>query len=84
MGILLNIQVKRENAFFCSQFVTSIFEEIGKSLVPKCAALTTPADLERSEALELVFRGKVQLFDSSDLSKYARYEVTEDTAAEAQ
>ncbi|XEC93797.1 hypothetical protein AB6A23_20950 [Paenibacillus tarimensis] len=62
IGIMLNVKVERENAFFCSQFVASVFERSGASLVPKCASLTTPADLERSEALKLMFRGELSKF----------------------
>ncbi|GGG04680.1 hypothetical protein [Paenibacillus abyssi] len=62
IGIMLNIKVNRENAFFCSEFVATVFEQSGASLVPKCASLTTPADLEQSEALELLFRGALREF----------------------
>ncbi|GED67846.1 hypothetical protein BRE01_15480 [Brevibacillus reuszeri] len=54
LGIVLNIPVKRRYAFFCSQFVASVFEQAGARLVHKCAALTTPADLEQSGELELM------------------------------
>ncbi|MBJ6361454.1 hypothetical protein ACFOQM_09160 [Paenibacillus sp. GCM10012307] len=60
LGIMMKIRVKRENAFFCSQFVATVFEQNGHSLVPKCASLTTPADLERSNALQLMYRGEIQ------------------------
>ncbi|WP_028560447.1 hypothetical protein [Paenibacillus pinihumi] len=60
LGIMLKIRVKRENAFFCSQFVATVFEQSGHSLVPKCASLTTPADLGRSEALKLMYRGELR------------------------
>jgi hypothetical protein len=60
LGIMLNIPVNRDRSFFCSQFVASVFEQAGAQLVPKCPALTTPSDLERSQALKLMFAGKLQ------------------------
>lgn len=62
IGIMLGIRIKRENAYFCSQFVATVFEQNGQSLVPKCASLTTPADLERSELLEPLYRGELRPF----------------------
>ncbi|RXZ84720.1 hypothetical protein EBB07_01490 [Paenibacillaceae bacterium] len=62
-GIMLNIQIKRENAYFCSQFVASVFEQSGLSIVPKCSSRTTPSDIEQSRALRLLFRGELQSFD---------------------
>ncbi|MFS0723392.1 hypothetical protein [Paenibacillus sp. 1P07SE] len=62
-GVMLQVRVKRQHAFFCSQFVASAFEKSGVSLVPKCASLTTPADLERSPLLKLMFRGELSGFD---------------------
>lgn len=56
LGVMLNIPVKREYAFFCSQFVASLFEQAGARLVQKCSALTTPADLEQSSELELMLK----------------------------
>jgi len=57
IGILLNVRVERERAFFCSQFVAALFEQSGTRLVPKCPSLTTPADIGQSESLRLVYQG---------------------------
>ena len=63
-GVMFHVRIKRQHAFFCSQFVASAFENNGLSLVPKCPSLTTPADLERSPSLELMFRGELSRFCS--------------------
>lgn len=55
---------QRSRSFFCSQFVESMFQEIGLSLSGKPAALSRPGDFQRSPLLELVFEG--------DLRDYAR------------
>lgn len=54
LGVMLNIPIKRRNAYFCSQFVASVFEAANVQLVEKRAELTTPADLVRSGSLELM------------------------------
>lgn len=55
--ILLNIEVRRKNAYFCSEFVASVFAENGLNLAGKSSALTQPADFENSECLHLLFKG---------------------------
>jgi hypothetical protein len=57
IGIMLKLNIKREKAFFCSQFVASIFEQSGARIVHKSAALTTPADIGQSQALDLIYQG---------------------------
>ncbi|MFS0554786.1 hypothetical protein [Brevibacillus sp. 179-C9.3 HS] len=54
LGVMLNIPIKRKKAYFCSQFVASVFEGANVRLVSKCAALTTPADLVQSDLIELM------------------------------
>lgn len=61
-GVMLNTHINRKRAFFCSQFVAWLFEQIGFKLVAKNSALTTPADLGEAEPLELMFSGKVRSF----------------------
>lgn len=53
LGVMFNRPVERDHAFFCSQFVAHVLEQAGVQLMSQCAALTTPSDFERSEALEL-------------------------------
>jgi len=62
LGIVFNIEMKREYAYFCSQFVASVFEESGVSLVNKPAFFVTPGDLENTAILELVYHGKLQSY----------------------
>lgn len=62
LGIMLNIEMKREYAYFCSQFVASVFEESGVNLVNKPSFFVTPADLENTNLLELIYHGKLQAY----------------------
>jgi hypothetical protein len=62
LGIILNMELGRENSFFCSQFVSAVFQQGGVTLINKSAALTTPADFESSDTLSLVFRGHLDTY----------------------
>lgn len=60
LGVMLNFRLERKDAYFCSQFVASVFEENGFPLADKPAALVTPGDLAMSPALQLVYQGSVR------------------------
>ncbi|AZK47260.1 hypothetical protein [Paenibacillus lentus] len=62
LGIILNMELGGANSYFCSQFVSSVFQQGGVHLVNKSAALTTPADLESCSELKLVFRGRLETY----------------------
>ncbi|WP_019640065.1 hypothetical protein [Paenibacillus fonticola] len=62
LGIILNMELGKENSYFCSQFVSSVFKQGGVDLVNKSAALTTPADLQSCTHLELIFRGSLETY----------------------
>lgn len=62
LGIILNMELGGENSYFCSQFVSSVFQQAGVQLLNKSAALTTPADLQSCSHLELIFRGRLDTY----------------------
>ncbi|WP_028609350.1 hypothetical protein [Paenibacillus harenae] len=62
LGVMFNIEIEREHAYFCSQFVASVFEQGGVSLVNKPPLFVTPGDLENASKLELVYNGKLQSY----------------------
>lgn len=62
LGVMLNIEMKREYAYFCSQFVASLFEQNGVCLVDKPSFFVTPGDLQKTTVLELVYHGKLQSY----------------------
>ncbi|MUG47479.1 hypothetical protein [Paenibacillus woosongensis] len=70
LGIILNMELGGENSYFCSQFVSTVFQQGGVHLVNKSAALTTPADLESCSHLELIFRGRLDTY--RQLCRYRR------------
>ncbi|MFD1385964.1 hypothetical protein ACFQ4Z_04055 [Oceanobacillus oncorhynchi subsp. oncorhynchi] len=58
-GFLLNKPIKRNKAFFCSQFVASVLEESGIYDFEKPLSLIAPYDLKDIPALQLEFQGKL-------------------------
>ncbi|RIX49415.1 hypothetical protein D3P08_22990 [Paenibacillus nanensis] len=59
LGVLFNIEWERRYAYFCSQFVATLFERGGMSLVDKSPLLVKPGDLQQNPQLELVYRGRL-------------------------
>lgn len=59
LGVLFQKRFERENAYFCSQFVASLFEHGGYPVVDKPAYWTTPADFAASIHAQCMFRGKL-------------------------
>ncbi|GAB2724342.1 hypothetical protein ACFQWB_12535 [Paenibacillus thermoaerophilus] len=61
-GVLFDKPIESKDAYFCSQFVASVFEQAGFPLVGKPACLVTPEDLSKSPYLQLVYRGNMHDF----------------------
>ncbi|WCF08158.1 hypothetical protein NDS46_28535 [Paenibacillus thiaminolyticus] len=59
-GIIFNIHIRRENAYFCSQFVASMLQEHGMYVVDKNWVWVTPEDFRHSPSLQLVYRGDLR------------------------
>lgn len=62
LGVVLNKELGGEKAYFCSQFVSSVFQTAGVPLLDKSSALTTPNDLSTCSCLELAFRGNMETY----------------------
>ncbi|NQX49075.1 hypothetical protein HQN87_27495 [Paenibacillus tritici] len=62
VGVLLNIRIDRENAFFCSQFVASVFEETAVHPVAKPSCFVTPEDFASSLCAHKIFSGKLSYY----------------------
>lgn len=61
-GVLLNMQIKRRNAFFCSEFVTTIFNNGGIMVNSKPACLVKPNELIKGEGFQLVYEGQLDVY----------------------
>ena len=58
-GVLLNMQIKRKNAFFCSQFVASVLKESNVFNFEKDLFFVEPSDLPHSANFELIYEGRL-------------------------
>ncbi|MFC4099733.1 hypothetical protein [Paenibacillus xanthanilyticus] len=61
-GILLNKRIKRERAYFCTQFVAAMLEMNGIAVSAKPSELTTPYDFEQTTALRTMYRGSLRSY----------------------
>ncbi|WMT42759.1 hypothetical protein RE628_10945 [Paenibacillus sp. D2_2] len=77
LGVVLNMEFGGRNSYFCSQFVSAVFERAGLQLCNKSAALTTPDDLSACSMLELIFRGTLVTYRNNC------YECPDESALEA-
>ncbi|MFD0588905.1 hypothetical protein ACFQZE_12960 [Paenibacillus sp. GCM10027627] len=62
LGVVFNIEWERRYAYFCSQFVATVFERSGMNLVDKSPLLVTPGDLQNTSQLELVYHGSLHAY----------------------
>lgn len=60
LGFVLNIKIERRNAYFCSQFVASLFEENGEQLINKEAVWVMPDDFQHCHKLTLMYKGDLR------------------------
>lgn len=58
-GVVLNIEFRRNNAFFCSQFVATLLKECGIYHNEKPAGLIRPQDLRNWHELKLFYQGEL-------------------------
>ncbi|MBT2215216.1 hypothetical protein KK120_05185 [Virgibacillus dakarensis] len=59
IGVLLRIEIEREHALFCSQFVATVLRETESFDVKKPLCFVTPADIRNHIGLNLIYRGRL-------------------------
>lgn len=59
-AIAFNKEIERENAFFCSQFVTTVLTEGGVIEFSKHASHVTPYDLQQVPYFQLIYQGNFE------------------------
>ncbi|CAM3766693.1 hypothetical protein COLU111180_07475 [Cohnella lubricantis] len=57
LGVLVGLDFKRKNAYFCSQFVAEALAQSGMPLWERPAALVTPDDFFRHPVFEKIYEG---------------------------
>lgn len=60
LAIACKVKLKRKRAFFCSQFIATLFEEAGLSLNGFCTYFIKPNDFMQLQSLSLIYKGKLQ------------------------
>lgn len=70
-GFILNKPIKREKAFFCSQFVASVLKEGNITNFEKPLSLIAPHDLQKVSNLQLVYLGKLKDYNNN-VGEHAR------------
>ncbi|WP_040978173.1 hypothetical protein [Oceanobacillus jeddahense] len=56
-GIMMKIKITRQTAFFCSQFVATILQNVTSLSLTKDPYFTTPEDIRSAPNLKLVYEG---------------------------
>lgn len=69
-AIILNMQLKRENAFFCSEFVASVLKQSDAIDFNTPLSLVAPHDLQTLENLELVYQGKLKDYQKKTMNEH--------------
>ncbi|SHF70801.1 hypothetical protein [Ornithinibacillus halophilus] len=64
-GFILNKPIKRENAYFCSQFVATVLEYGEVISFQKPTSLITPHDIQEEKIFKLVFQGNIDDFHTN-------------------
>ncbi|WP_343270361.1 hypothetical protein [Lentibacillus songyuanensis] len=59
IGVLLRIEIERENALFCSQFVATVLHDVESFRVEKPHCFVTPTDIRNLAGLQLIYQGKL-------------------------
>ncbi|SET51843.1 hypothetical protein SAMN05216389_11376 [Oceanobacillus limi] len=72
IGVLLQIEINRKNALFCSQFVATVLKDCKELCLEKPHCFVTPADIREQLGLQLIYQGKLgdypdQLIAESDI-----------------
>lgn len=77
LGVLFHIEINRRDAYFCSQFVASVLEEMNLKPVQKRPCFVTPEDFALSLRAHNVYKGKLICY----LRRMGRYPVAAPVAA---
>lgn len=58
-GVLLQVELKREDALFCSQFVATVLRDVKSIHFQKPVCFITPADIRGHKGMQLIYRGNL-------------------------
>jgi len=61
-GVLFDKKIERDSAFFCSQFVATVYSSSGRSIVNKPPCLISPKDIYTSNQLTYIYSGLLKYY----------------------
>lgn len=59
IGVLLQIEIRRKHAFFCSEFVATVVSDIDSIKLKKPTYFVTPSDIRSQIDMKLIYRGRL-------------------------
>ncbi|MGM8366510.1 hypothetical protein ACLIBG_13675 [Virgibacillus sp. W0181] len=59
IGFMLQIEINRKNALFCSQFVATVLSNTDSFRFPKPECFVTPSDIRNHAGMNLVYHGRL-------------------------
>ncbi|HLR74070.1 MAG TPA: hypothetical protein VK077_02295 [Virgibacillus sp.] len=69
IGILFKIKIQRKSAFFCSQFVATILQEVHTFEMNKPFCFVTPEDIRKHVGMTLIYEGKLCDYDHTEIGE---------------
>lgn len=69
-GVMVNYPVERKYNYFCSQFVSSLLNNSGITLIDKPTALTSPRDFRECRELNLLYEGNLQSYNVNETDSF--------------
>lgn len=67
LGILFRMEIEREHAYFCSQFIATVMEETNLLLLSKPYCFVTPTDIRNQEGMQLIYEGVLGNYEPSEV-----------------
>lgn len=64
IGIILQIEIRRKNAYFCSEFVATLLTDTNVITLSKPNCFITAEDIRSEIGMKLVFEGKLSEYES--------------------
>lgn len=68
-GVMMNVELNRKNAYFCSQFVAETLLRSGLALWDRPSSLITPEDFRRHPSFETIYEGRLYDYPLLDAKK---------------
>lgn len=65
LGVLLQVEINRNNALFCSQFVATVLNDVDSLQFKKPICFITPADIRYHRGMRLLYAGTLGSYQSS-------------------